>query len=790
MLVLDSTIGCIEADESQVLVLYRSAPIVMTPVPGSRPASMEVYACAIQGKSQTKVNLVLVADNRRIYVYSESLKATDATGIERSLQQAIGCAKSMGFAPEFVDLNYRPAMREVVLRNIKILRLPGNKAIATLRPGLPGAPLLPPQMLAGTQHDKKPLQVAGKAAAPAPASAIPTPPPAGVVPPAGAASLPAAQAPAASPAVSRGERSSVGVLQLEKELQLMAAERDALLAQLQQLSVVHQEVAMELSIQRDEATRVTADMDRLARSEAELKVTVAAKESLSVEVRDLTAKLQEAQRVAQERHGVNSALATEISTAKNEVNALRAEREALRKKAESATTQAEKVIEENRAIKDELDELRSVSEAELVRMSSLEQDLFTLVAELGTATTEAATARAELAAAVTGVATAEAELVVARSKVMAAEAQIAAMSRKLKGTELELDRTRAELAATLNELLENPPPSVAMKVAPAGASKAPVTVSASMTMAATATTSIAGGAGSQEGAPSPPSASRPTSGSAPTSAKVLEISGKSGKPEVEPKELKESGSSQRVKPSPIEFNEPAPRIPKETVVSSLTGVPKESTALKRNELPEQTPISTQTPVSAQTAVPEQNGVGAVGVASTASDSPAPSGRQGAPGEPAATPPQAHDFPPFGELQDSFFSFSDDPSPVGQFVLRPDLEVIEYLKPEDVVELHQSINNANMAPDGKGPESCCGYICALKSGERLQVFAAIYGTRSGRTSVYAPETQPVDEASYAAVMRSAINFAEEVGLMMEAVKGGAAVLKADCIVQCPVLKKAA
>ena len=152
---------------------------------------------------------------------------------------------------------------------------------------------------------------------------------------------------------------------------------------------------------------------------------------------------------------------------------------------------------------------------------------------------------------------------------------------------------------------------------------------------------------------------------------------------------------------------------------------------------------------------------------------------------------ATDFPPLGELNNDFFcaASNDDDAPA-RFLLSSDMTAIECLSLDEVVELHQSINNANLSPAGKGQESCRGYICGLKKGASMRVYAAIFGTQSGRTSVYIPEVQPDDDQSYSRTVRGAISFAEEVGLMMEQVKLGASPNKQrDSLTRCPVLRSA-
>ena len=153
-------------------------------------------------------------------------------------------------------------------------------------------------------------------------------------------------------------------------------------------------------------------------------------------------------------------------------------------------------------------------------------------------------------------------------------------------------------------------------------------------------------------------------------------------------------------------------------------------------------------------------------------------------------PEAPDCTPFGDLNDDFFSPADDETAPGRFLLHAGMSTIEYFRPDEVVELHQSINNAYLSPAGKGQESCQGYICGLKREGSMQVLAAILGLQSGQTSVYLPEVQPEDESAYARIVKEAISFAEEVGLMMEPVQLGSSALQLnECLKRCPVLKNA-
>lgn len=151
--------------------------------------------------------------------------------------------------------------------------------------------------------------------------------------------------------------------------------------------------------------------------------------------------------------------------------------------------------------------------------------------------------------------------------------------------------------------------------------------------------------------------------------------------------------------------------------------------------------------------------------------------------------QLPELPLFSEPDDDFFPSEEGlESCPGRFLLQTGLTAIEYAMPDDVVELHQSINVANLSPEGKGQESCQGYVCCMAKAGVLRVFAALFGAKSGRSWVYFPEVQPGDELAYASAVRGAISFAEGVGFIMEPVELGAASRQHDdAITRCPVLQ---
>lgn len=742
MLALDSTLGCIEASESEILELYRSATVTRISSSSAKPEKVEAYVCAIKKKSQVKVYLALVADDRKIFVYTKQGKADSESDYQQTVERAIACARSLGFSPEPVELSYSPAMREVVLRTTKILRPPGSKAGAYLKHGLSGAPILP----------------IAKAAQPP-------------LPPTDAPPMTTPHVPATSPAVGttaatvepsqelelRGQVLALEqtLAELGQELSAVAAERDAHALLAQQTSELQLAAAAELADAQKEYARLGAERDELVRYKEQC-------DGLGKEKDDLEGQLRE-------MRGQHQSSVAELSSAREECARLIADRDAL----EQAANGAEKASSELVSLRKEVAGLsKRCEEAERLN-HELGEERAALAETLSQSQREVEILTAQRAEALQNAEQVSAANAEAGVQTEAVRRELAALHRENEAaleriTSLEQQKTAAEeeLAALHRQFLvltdkhrdvmdkaqqEHHTPVEAIETGQSTGSEAsppPACVAAS---------------GTQQEAPAAetlPQVADFTAGESTgdTPAGVAQLT-----EEIPPAMDGTRHSDAEFIPAPAETL-PAP-AEKQQVTGLTPLTDRERDFAYYSSMTEET-----TPVS-------------YGV----SDFP-PCVDLEPDSSPAAD--QAPYFTPLADLQgNDFFSASDTESDPIRFLLSAKLDAIEYSKAEDLVELHQSINNANLSPDGKGQENCRGYICSLKKEEAVQVFAAIHGTQSGRTSVYLPEEQPRDEAGYAKAIRAAIGFAEEVGLMMEPVKiDPLAPQQREVIEKCPALRK--
>ena len=740
MLALDSTIGCFEASESEVLDLYRSAPVVTTSGSGSKPSSLEAYVCAIKKKTQVKVYLAFVADDRRIYVYTDPGKPKNDESHQHRVEDALAVARSMGFSPEPVDLNYSPAMRGVVLRNIKILRPPGGKVNAILKHGASGAPTLPIAKKPDPAQQQK--QQTTRTAAPCAAT-----PPVPVNPPITAAIPAAAPVPSPQPTPEPKDKEQEmharsALSQLKKELQAVVAERDAQSVQLRQLTALQQVTTAELAGAREECVRVTVERDGLAQCKKQLDGVVAEKDALAQNLRELEALHQAAaaeltgsredcarltaQRdtLAQAAHGAekasgdlaslqkqiaepsrqgdeasrrnlelgaeSAALAESLARANQEVEKVVAERDAALEHAERLASESHETCAQSEAVRSELASFSAEKESALIRVEVLEQQKAEAEGESAALRGELEPLRAEKERTQVRVEVLEQQRAAAENELVALRSELASFSAEKESAQVRVEVLEQQRAAAEGE-------SAVLR----GESALLVD----------------------------------------DREKLLEKRTKRPQPGA----------------APLDAAPPA-KAPLDNTDGRLT--------------PELQPTDASTATERWT--------GRAELACSAAQSEEGAG--------TCTALEGPELTPFADLQGDFFSAADDDPSPGRFLLHADLTAIEYLCPDEVVELHQSTNKAYLSPDGKGQESCRGYICGLRKDSSLLVFAAIFGMQSGRTRVYLPEVQPEDEHAYARTVQGAISFAEEVGLMMEPVKLGSTPLQLhECLKRCPVLR---
>ncbi|UFS69499.1 hypothetical protein LPW11_16555 [Geomonas sp. RF6] len=742
MFALNTALKWIEEAESDVLEIFQSDPLSVS-LNGSKPEKRTAYVCAVKKKTKVQVYVAFTSRHGESVIYTRTGANESVKNYGESVEEGIGFARSMGFALEPVNLDYSPALREVVLQGLKIFTPPRTFA---KNERVKDAPYASPQDIS-------------EVVPPAPQSAPISPPSAAPVPAGAVAAIAPVAAGAAAAAVetlatvatlallaeekkeSEQERSAQALEELRKELEKVGSERDDLSAQVHNLSALQQTSAAELTSAQAANLQLAAEREKLAQRLEEVSAETTA---LREEAALLARQRVDADRcnkafVEETRHRVEQEGATAklISDLRDSLEAVTAENQALSAKVQEVSAgqahmaaELEKAERERKALTEERDKLaQSVlhfegtsseltvlqEEAALLRTErdeterrnkELEQENAALASAAATAKQEAADLAVERDAAVKRATeiTAEKETASAgtdtlRETVAALTKERAAALSRLRKLQEEASAKDAELEALRVEIAALRAGQETLHEAAAERSQRLEKIEAELEESQRLLDQMQRQQGAATAPPESPS-------------------GILGKEEASATEAAGGGDRYHA------FVEPA-------------GAGEWLSAM--------------------------------------------------PAMPVLLPPEAADFSaPDGG---SFFpSFSEEGGAPVLFLLERGRTAIEYEAPDDVVEVHRSTNFASIAPDGKGQESCQGFICSVKEGSGVRIYVALHGKQSGKTTVYKPETESADDGSVAAIFAGAVSFAEQVGLMMEPLKFRSPQQRTEFIGQCPVLKR--
>jgi len=92
--------------------------------------------------------------------------------------------------------------------------------------------------------------------------------------------------------------------------------------------------------------------------------------------------------------------------------------------------------------------------------------------------------------------------------------------------------------------------------------------------------------------------------------------------------------------------------------------------------------------------------------------------------------------------------------------------VEYLDPEDLLEIYKSLNRARVAMGNNTTETCDAYVFSLREKGNLRVYIALYLLDRKDILVYVPDKQPVDDEDLARIMADGFDFIEIVGFLMD------------------------
>jgi hypothetical protein len=98
----------------------------------------------------------------------------------------------------------------------------------------------------------------------------------------------------------------------------------------------------------------------------------------------------------------------------------------------------------------------------------------------------------------------------------------------------------------------------------------------------------------------------------------------------------------------------------------------------------------------------------------------------------------------------------------------DLDSVEYESPEDILEVHQSMNMAQLSLEGYPGQHCRAWIVGMKKGKSRQVHVVFGLSESDRNLIYSPVKPVRNTDDYKRALTEAVKFLEVVGYLPEKV----------------------
>ncbi|HEY5973507.1 MAG TPA: hypothetical protein VIU41_02075 [Geobacteraceae bacterium] len=106
-----------------------------------------------------------------------------------------------------------------------------------------------------------------------------------------------------------------------------------------------------------------------------------------------------------------------------------------------------------------------------------------------------------------------------------------------------------------------------------------------------------------------------------------------------------------------------------------------------------------------------------------------------------------------------------------FRLEPQLPAIPFMERTDFIALYESVNKVQAMPAGQAVDKYTAYICAVRHGDQIRLYNAWQQCDSRRVLIYVPPRQPADQMAYEKLLQDALFYFESTGFMMEPVELG-------------------
>lgn len=115
----------IEAAEQDIVALYRSKSAATSAPSGMKRVPSEAFICAVKHDADMAVYLAyLDSDAKQYAIFTPQEGSQERHSYEELLDEALRFMDSLGFTMEDVSLSYSKALREVIVRAVRVIRAP------------------------------------------------------------------------------------------------------------------------------------------------------------------------------------------------------------------------------------------------------------------------------------------------------------------------------------------------------------------------------------------------------------------------------------------------------------------------------------------------------------------------------------------------------------------------------------------------------------------------------------------------------------------------------------------
>lgn len=135
---INPTLNHIDILEPYIIEMYRSAKEVLLPGARFRGHPCEAYICISKIEKTMKAYVALLEmELNSVFVYTSDFATDNSADYPKVIAEANEFASSIGFSMERVNLNFSPAMREVIIKGFRVMKAPQKKPLLRSMDGYP-----------------------------------------------------------------------------------------------------------------------------------------------------------------------------------------------------------------------------------------------------------------------------------------------------------------------------------------------------------------------------------------------------------------------------------------------------------------------------------------------------------------------------------------------------------------------------------------------------------------------------------------------------------------------------